>query len=279
MRPTPSTSVGRMGSWFRKRVVAQRVLEVGRLADQRAVLVEHRHRAEVVALVVDELQELEQRLRGGRLVLSRARQIEDARVHAQDREQVVDVARRVAGHLLGDGQLVLLEGAAQGAPGRCAARSSPRSRPAAPTRRARAASAWGGASRPAPRAAGQPAPGRQACRRTRRRRASRPSPPIGSIALDGHRPGSRRGDPLDAVLAHEHRAGRGGASVEGRWSVTASRGSCSRRSSPASRPPRRPPWGSRPSRSGAPRTGRCRRPSRPRRSGPTGETPPDRGAA
>ena len=96
-----------------QRLVAARILQRRRLADQRAVLVEHRDRAEVVVLVIDEPQHLVQRLRRRRLVLRRARQVEDAGVDAQHRQHVVDVAGRVAGDLLGDRQLVLLQRAAQ----------------------------------------------------------------------------------------------------------------------------------------------------------------------
>jgi hypothetical protein len=96
-----------------QRLVAGRIVDERGLAHERAVFVEHRHGAEVVALVIDQLQELEQRLLRRRRVLAGTRQVEDARVDTQDRQQIVDVAGRVASDLLGDRQLVLLQRAAQ----------------------------------------------------------------------------------------------------------------------------------------------------------------------
>src|SRR4051794_11653792 len=90
------------------------ILEIRRLARQRSVLVEHRDRADVLALVIDELQELEQQLRGHRFAAGRrAGVVEDAGVDLKDRQQVVDVAVRVSGHLLRYRQLVLFQRAAQ----------------------------------------------------------------------------------------------------------------------------------------------------------------------
>ncbi len=93
-------------------VVGRRVLHVRRRPHRRAVLVEHRDRAEVVALVIDQLQELQQALRRRRL-LARAREVEDARVDAQDRRQVLQLGADVVGDLARDGELVVLDRAAQ----------------------------------------------------------------------------------------------------------------------------------------------------------------------
>src|SRR6185503_6725244 len=45
--------------------------------------------------------------------LARTREVEDVRVDAQDRRQVMQLAADVIGHLLGDRELVVLDGAAQ----------------------------------------------------------------------------------------------------------------------------------------------------------------------